>query len=256
MYRFAAIAAAVALGAPATPAHAQQFETIAPAADAPTPAPYLAPNALDFRTLLAAPPSPASPADLRDRAVVLERQGVDAERFQSALLDGLLVYPRFEAVLGAPIDRAAAPALVQLLNRTMIDVSEVAFQAKEHFQRPRPYQRFQLTRVCGVSVAPAPELTPTIGSSYPSGHAAYGWATAMVLARIWPDRAESLLARAAEFAESRVVCGVHFPSDIEAGRVIAAAVVARLDASPDFQADLAAARAEAARIGELTPSLH
>jgi acid phosphatase (class A) len=41
-----------------------------------------------------------------------------------------------------------------------------------------------------------------------------------------------------------VICGVHFPSDVQAGQVLAAAVVARLDASADFQADLARARAE------------
>jgi acid phosphatase (class A) len=44
-----------------------------------------------------------------------------------------------------------------------------------------------------------------------------------------------------------VVCGVHYPSDVEAGRTIGAAVVARLHAEPAFQADLAAAKVEAAK---------
>jgi acid phosphatase (class A) len=106
----------------------------------------------------------------------------------------------------------------------------------------------RLSRVCGADTAPAPEENPTTGSSYPSGHAAYGWTVAMVLARVAPERAPALIARASEYAESRIVCGVHFPTDIEAGRILAVAVVDRLLASRQFQADLAAARAEYSRI--------
>ncbi len=66
----------------------------------------------------------------------------------------------------------------------------------------------------------------------------------MILVRVVPDRAPALMARAAEYAESRLVCGVHFPSDIYAGQTVAAAVVSRLDASPEFRSDLDRARAE------------
>ncbi len=249
------VIAMLAAAALVSPAHSQHFEGSTPNVSEPAVIPYLPPNAIDFRTLLASPPAQHSSADTRDQAIVLEFQSASEARFQSAMLDGAFVYPRFEAAFAGPIDRANAPALIRMLNRAMADVAEVTFQAKEHFLRPRPYQRFQLARVCGVGTAPAPEINPTIGSSYPSGHSAYGWATAMVLARVRPDLAEALLARAADFAESRVVCGVHFPSDVEAGQVIAAAVVARLDADASFQADLAAARAEVEQVRSL-PSSH
>jgi hypothetical protein len=36
----------------------------------------------------------------------------------------------------------------------------------------------------------------------------------MILARVAPDRTPPLMARAAEYAESRLICGVHFPSDV------------------------------------------
>ena len=52
------------------------------------------------------------------------------------------------------------------------------------------------------------------------------------------------MARAAEYANNRVVAGVHYPSDIEGGRLTATAFAAALFASPAFQSDLAAARAE------------
>jgi acid phosphatase (class A) len=50
--------------------------------------------------------------------------------------------------------------------------------------------------------------------------------------------------QAEEYMESRLICGAHFPSDVEAGHDVAIAVVSRLDASPEFQADLAKARKE------------
>ena len=43
------------------------------------------------------------------------------------------------------------------------------------------------------------------------------------------------------------MCGVHYPSDVEAGRTVAAAAIARLHADPDFQREFAAARAAIAR---------
>ena len=52
--------------------------------------------------------------------------------------------------------------------------------------------------------------------------------------------------RARAYGESRVVCGVHTPSAVEAGRLTAAAVVAALHASDEFRADMDAARAEVA----------
>ncbi len=66
----------------------------------------------------------------------------------------------------------------------------------------------------------------------------------MILARVAPDRADALIARAQQYEESRLVCGMHFPSDVEAGHEVALAVVAHLDASSEFQSDLAKARKE------------
>lgn len=43
---------------------------------------------------------------------------------------------------------------------------------------------------------------------------------------------------------SRVVCGVHWQSDVNAGRLVAAAVVAQLHANPDFVAQLGEAKKE------------
>ncbi len=67
----------------------------------------------------------------------------------------------------------------------------------------------------------------------------------MILARIAPDRSDALMARAQQYEESRLICGMHFPSDVEAGHEVALAVVAHLDASNEFQSDLAKAKERA-----------
>ena len=224
-------------------AFAQQLERDpAPAGEA-RPARYLD-HAVDYRTLLASPPTPGSYEDNADIAAVKALQNVDDASWKSAQLDSEFLYPRFEDAFGRPIDRATSPLLVKLLNRTLQEVGATSSAAKMHFHRPRPYQRWLFSRVCGQETPPQPEAQPVGGLSYPSGHSAYGWAVAMVLSRIEPNRADVLMQRAELYAQNRLICAVHFPSDLEAGHVIAAAVIARLEGSPKFQRDLARARAE------------
>ncbi len=80
--------------------------------------------------------------------------------------------------------------------------------------------------------------------SYPSGHAAYGYSMAYLLADMVPERRAQLLARADEFARQRMVCGVHFRSDLVAGRRAAELLMTRLRATPEFRRDEAEAAAE------------
>ena len=80
--------------------------------------------------------------------------------------------------------------------------------------------------------------------SYPSGHAAIGWAWALILAELAPDRADQLLARGLAFGQSRVVCNVHWQSDVLMGRTLGAAAVARLHFDGKFIAAMQAARKE------------
>ncbi|WP_274609970.1 acid phosphatase [Pseudomonas sp. TH41] len=84
--------------------------------------------------------------------------------------------------------------------------------------------------------------------SYPSGHSAVGWACALILSEIAPERTDALLARGFAYGQSRVICNVHWQSDVDAGRIIGAAAVARLHADPVFRSDLEIARLEFAAV--------
>lgn len=205
---------------------------------------YLAGHEVDFHTILGPPPAPGSRWDQADQQLVEAYQNVDEARFESAKLDEEQLYSRFEKAFGHPINSGATPRLVALLDRALLDVDATAAAAKNQYQRPRPYQRMQLHRVCNKGDAPIPEEHPMHGASYPSGHSVHGWTVAMILSRVAPERTQALMDRAEEYEESRLICGMHFPTDIEAGQVVAAAVVTRLDTSIGFRADIAKARKE------------
>lgn len=201
--------------------------------------PYFDARSLHTR-VLPPPPESGSATERDDLAALQARQQASAERREQAQADAQWLYDRFAPALGVPaLRRDRLPALVHLLNRSLKQAGGPAFAAKAAHPRARPYQRMQDIHVCGK-----PDPDGKSRTSYPSGHAAYGWTVALVLARVAPDRAPALLARAAEYADSRLVCGMHFPSDIEAARQLATAVVAQLDGHAEFQQDVDMARAE------------
>ena len=72
------------------------------------------------------------------------------------------------------------------------------------------------------------------------------WAWASVIAELVPEKASPILARGKAFGDSRIVCGVHFQSDIEAGRYLGSAMVSRLHQNAEFVSDLETAKAEVA----------
>ena len=67
-----------------------------------------------------------------------------------------------------------------------------------------------------------------------------------MISEVAPEHASAVLARGREFGDSRIICGVHFQSDIEAGRYLGSAMVSKLHQNAAFEADLATAKAEVA----------
>ena len=149
------------------------------------------------------------------------------------------------------ISEADTPNLYRLLRRTLADNGLSTYPTKNKFKRARPFT------VNGAPICtPNEEQVLRNDGSYPSGHSAIGWGWALVLTQVAPDRANEVLARGRAFANSRVICNVHWLSDTEEGRTMASAVVAKLQSNPDFQADVEAAKAEvaAARAKGLKPA--
>jgi acid phosphatase (class A) len=63
-----------------------------------------------------------------------------------------------------------------------------------------------------------------------------------------PEATIDILARARAFGQSRIVCGVHNASAVEAGDMTATAVFAMQSESLEFQKDFDAARTELAQL--------
>ena len=144
----------------------------------------------------------------------------------------------FDCALGMRLDLAGAPALSRLLSRSMADAFRLIGPPKDRYARPRPFRRAE----GAICVAVSPELAKS--GSYPSGHSTAGWLYALILSELAPDRSGAILARGRSFGDSRIICGVHYASDVEAGRNAAAGLFAVLQSSGEFQADASAARAE------------
>ena len=199
----------------------------------------------DSVALLPPPPEMGSPSAVADVAIhrALDPQRA-TPRWQRAKMDAeLLQWPQatssFACVLGMPITEQATPHLAMLLRRTLGDAGLATYAAKRHYQRARPFAQLKES-----TCTPSDEAALTKDGSYPSGHAAVGWAWGLILAELAPEREGALLQRGLDYGTSRMVCGVHWASDVEAGRLLGAATLARMRANPIFQRQAALARAE------------
>jgi acid phosphatase (class A) len=106
---------------------------------------------------------------------------------------------------------------------------------RAHFNRQRP-------------VAVHQRVEPVVnagGGSYPSSTAAFAYVAAILLANMVPEKAPAIFARAGDWGHNRVVSGVHYPGDVEAGRISGSIIDNVLLHDPAFMADFAKAKAKA-----------
>lgn len=198
----------------------------------------------DSLALLPPPPAAGSAAFARDEEVSKAETHVPGSpRFVQAASDADLkpahALQTFACAAGLTPDPKRTPTLYRILGKSMIDIGLSTYKAKDHYQRVRPFVAHG-----NATCLPADEATLRGDGSYPSGHSALGWGWALILTELVPEHADAILQRGRDFGESRLVCNAHWASDVDAGRVIAAAAVARLHGDKAFRADLDAARKE------------
>lgn len=195
--------------------------------------------------LLPPPPDGASITFLNDQAryswgKTLRNTDRGAQAFRDARVEGNGVPMAFSEAFGVNIDEKTAPEILKLIVGMREDAGDLGTrEAKNYYNRQRPFS-FYDEDTCN----PEQQAELSTNGSYPSGHTSIGWATALVLAEINPERQNEILKRGYEMGESRVICGYHFQSDVDAGRITGAVTVARLHADPAFQAQLEKAKAE------------
>jgi acid phosphatase (class A) len=199
---------------------------------------YLPGATEEFVASFAAPPPPESPqtrAEL-DELLALQRIRTPAD-VDAARSDRKKDVSRFYAALGFETGHAPdLPRLESLMDDVEHDIGPYVRAVKRKYLRLRPYEI-------------EPRLEPCISDvqgdlSYPSGHATYGYVLAGLLSQLVPERHAVLERRADEFARQRMVCGVHFRSDLEAGRKAAQWLASHIEDEPDYRRDANDAMAE------------
>ena len=209
---------------------------------------YLKTEALpDSKTLLPPPPQPGSAALENDREVSnLYLTTNDSLRWKQAHVDANLDFPysidAFTGFLHQKISVETTPYLYLLLQRVIADASASTYSAKIYYRRVRPFM-VNNQPTCD----PEAESFLRTSGSYPSGHSSIGWAWALILTELFPDQTNAILQKGQEFGESRIVCNVHWYSDVIEGRLIGAAAAAVLHGNSEFQHDLKKAKQEIRR---------
>lgn len=209
---------------------------------------YLNPKQLpNSLALLPPPPAAGSAQAAVDMEIYKSTRALrSTPRWALATQDANLKFPAaastFSCALGIPVSQEGTPNLNMLLRRTLLDAGLATYAAKDKYNRQRP---FVVTGEETCTPAEQPMLSKD--GSYPSGHASLGWAWALVLVQAAPQNMDALLQRGYAFGQSRVICGVHWQSDVDAGRLIGAATVARLQSDETFKAQVALARDEIAQ---------
>lgn len=197
--------------------------------------PYIAPGRPDGVALLAPPPVAGSAEEAADlasaRAVCLGRTPVEEAR---ALKDESLSLFLFTPAIGPVFQRGNLPRTEALFQKVKKEIGVIIDAPKNHWKRKRPYQ---LDKELAIG-------NPESSFSYPSGHSTRGTVTSLLLAELFPDQQEAILAFGRTIGWDRVLIGKHFPTDIQAGRVLGRAIVRELHLSLAFEHDLAEAKAE------------
>ena len=227
-----------ALLAASVGAWAQTMKPAKPAGTPAKPAYYIDPMVLDLALLVPDPPAAGSALQKAELQQLheIERTRTAAQVTAAKADEDEEDLFAFKTVLGAGFNPEALPLTAELGVHVKNEQSVAGGALKQVFERPRPYQTDKtLHPVCALTAAP---------NSYPSGHALTGYLEGLTLAEIVPEKRTEILARADDYAHNRLVCGVHYPSDVEASRRVAYAVFGYMLATPRFQRDLARARAE------------
>ena len=165
------------------------------------------------------------------------------ERADIAIRDAVYslecIMEEFSEPLGLKMSKEETPEIYKLLKDSKATCENISNFPKFYYKRIRPFMRFH-------EHTATPQFEPDLrrNFSYPSGHTILGWCSALLLAEINPERADTILTRGMMYGESRVIVGAHWQSDVDAGRLAASAVYSRMHTSDRFLEQMQLARQE------------
>ena len=149
----------------------------------------------------------------------------------------------FGEVLRIEASEETTPEIYKLMEMVRPrSVYEVGYVKMAYF-RNRPF--VELGEPTSV---PEEEDNYRYESSFPSGHSSFAWCVALALTEAVPERGRQIMRRAYEFGYNRQITGFHWATDIEAARLLACGLIARMHAEEDFRNQIQLARADYLRV--------
>jgi len=222
--RFFAVAIAIAatLAAPAFGAEAQPFTSA---------------KEIDLLKLLPPPPANDSAQMKAELGEILRIQVTRTPEMETrAKADAEENVWRFADVVANPkFTKEKLPKFSAFFDRVVETEGAVVDPAKDVWKRPRPHLYSDLVR---------PVVPLSKSGSYPSGHTTVGTLMGIVLSNMLPEKRDVIMRRAWEYGENRVIGGIHYPSDIEAGRISGAVIAQTIMTHEDYRSEFEAAKAE------------
>ena len=147
----------------------------------------------------------------------IAQQRADLQRAAIAKSDAVWdpidsLFHQFAVPFGLEVTLEGTPEIYKLLTTAIYTIDQMRVAPKAHYKRQRPFERYDEPMLTGEEDNLRGE------GSYPSGHALRGQTCALVMAQIAPENADTLFYRAHIYAQSRVIAGAHWQSDVDASR--------------------------------------
>ncbi len=191
---------------------------------------YINPKQIDLTVFLPPPPDLGSPQQRADEQALA--QAVSARRRADYLIAQSNSHRSvffFTPSVGPDFTPERFPVTAAFFKRIGSDVEKLVDEAKAYWERPRPSGAEKRR------------------GSYPSGHAAFAAASAIVLSQLLPSKRDAIFTQARTFAENRILMGVHYPSDVASGWTAGTIAAYAMMHDAAFVSDFYKARAELRR---------
>ncbi len=202
--------------------------------------PFATAKTVDLLAILKPPPANESAQTKAELGEVLTLQVTRSPEMEaSAKADAVEDVWRFADVMGPAFKTEQLPVFSAFFDRVVATEGAVVDPAKDSWKRPRPHHLSPLVK---------PVVKISNSGAYPSGHTTVGTLMGIVLSNMVPEKRVAIMDRAWFYGENRIIGGIHYRSDIEAGRIAGSVIAARIMEQPEFQAEFTAAKAELRKV--------
>jgi len=199
--------------------------------------PFTDAKEINLLTLLPPPPANDSVQTKAELGEILTIQVTRTPAMEArAIADAEENVWRFADVIDSPkFTKENLPKFTAFFDRIVETEGAVVDPAKKEWNRPRPHIFSDLVK---------PVVPLSKSGAYPSGHTTLGTLIGIELSNMVPEKKAALMSRAWEYGHNRIVGGIHYPSDVEAGRIAGTVIASTIMTHDDYKTEYEAAKSE------------